>query len=60
MNTLQGECFMNQPVKVLQIGMTNNIGGMETYLMAQYRKLDRTKVRYDFLNISNFAHLKPL
>ena len=51
---------MNQPVKVLQIGMTNNIGGMETYLMAQYRKLDRTKVRYDFLNISNFAHLKPL
>lgn len=43
---------MNQPVKVLQIGMTNNIGGMETYLMAQYRKLDRTKVRYDFLNIT--------
>ena len=43
---------MRQPVKVLQIGMTNNIGGMETYLMAQYRKLDHTKIQYDFLNIT--------
>lgn len=43
---------MKQPVKVLQIGMTPNIGGMETYLMAQYRKLNRDIVRYDFLNIT--------
>lgn len=43
---------MVQPVKVLQIGMTPNIGGMETYLMAQYRKLNRDIVRYDFLNIT--------
>lgn len=43
---------MKYPVKVLQIGMTHNIGGMETYLMSQYRKLDRNKVRYDFLNIT--------
>ncbi len=43
---------MKNPVKVLQIGMTSNIGGMETYLMAQYRKLDRNRVRYDFLNIT--------
>ena len=43
---------MMQPVKVLQIGMTPNIGGMETYLMVQYRKLNRDIVRYDFLNIT--------
>lgn len=43
---------MGKPVKVLQIGMTHNIGGMETYLMSQYRKLDRDKIRYDFLNIT--------
>ena len=43
---------MELPVRVLQIGMTNNIGGMETYLMAQYRKLNRELVRYDFLNIT--------
>lgn len=43
---------MDHPVKVLQIGMTNNIGGMETYLMSQYRKLNRDLVRYDFLNIT--------
>lgn len=49
---IHGRMNMNQPVKVLQIGMTNNIGGMETYLMAQYRKLDRTKLQYNFLNIT--------
>lgn len=49
---MHGRMDMRQPVKVLQIGMTNNIGGMETYLMAQYRKLDHTKIQYDFLNIT--------
>lgn len=39
-------------VKVLQIGMTSNIGGMETYLMAQYRAVNRKKVQYDFINIT--------
>lgn len=42
---------MEKPVKVFQIGMTDNIGGMETYLIAQYRKLNRELIRYDFLNI---------
>lgn len=40
----------NRPVKILQVGMTNNIGGMETYLMQQFRHLDRQKVIYDFVN----------
>lgn len=48
---------MEKPVKVLQIGMTENIGGMETYLMAQYRKLNRDKVRYDFLNITGESQI---
>lgn len=37
--------------------MTENIGGMETYLMAQYRKLNRDKVRYDFLNITGESQI---
>lgn len=43
---------MSTIVKVLQIGMTENLGGMETYLMNQYRHLDRNKIRYDFVNIT--------
>lgn len=39
-------------VKVLQIGMTSNIGGMETYIMSQYRHLDKSRIQYDFLNIT--------
>ncbi|MCI6158861.1 MAG: glycosyltransferase [Selenomonadaceae bacterium] len=48
---------MNLPVRVLQIGMTHNIGGMETYLMSQYRKLNREIVRYDFLNITGESQI---
>lgn len=43
---------MNKVIRVLQVGMTENIGGMETYLMNQYRKLNRNKVHYDFVNIT--------
>lgn len=39
-------------IKVLQIGMTRNLGGLETYLMQQFRHLDRTRVTYDFVNIT--------
>lgn len=42
----------HKPVRILQIGMTCNIGGMETYLMNQYRHLDRNKIRYDFVNMT--------
>jgi len=38
-------------IYVLQIGMTENIGGMETYLMSQYRHLNRNKIRYHFLSL---------
>lgn len=39
-------------IYILQLGMTKNIGGMETYLMSQYRKLDKKYVQYDFVNLS--------
>ena len=44
---------MDRPVKVLQIGMTSNWGGLETYLMQQFDNIDKTKVSYDFVNITN-------
>ncbi len=43
---------MKKVVKVLQIGMTSNMGGLETYLMQQFRHLDTTRVHYDFVNIT--------
>ena len=33
--------------------MTKNIGGLETYLMQQFAHLDKTKVTYDFVNITS-------
>ena len=33
--------------------MTKNIGGLETYLMQQFDHLDKTKVTYDFVNITS-------
>lgn len=42
----------NKLAKVLQIGMTRNWGGLETYLMQQFRNLDPHKVQYDFVNIT--------
>lgn len=40
---------MSQPVRVLHIigSMTN--GGAESFIMNQYRNIDRTKVQFDFL-----------
>ena len=41
-----------KPVYVLQIGMTRNIGGLETYLMQQFEHMDKNLVKYDFVNIT--------
>lgn len=43
---------MNKIYRVLEIGMTRNIGGMETYLIEQYRHLDKSKIQYDFVNLT--------
>lgn len=47
------QVIKNQPIRVLQIGMTKNIGGLETYLMQQFDYLDKNKVAYDFVNITS-------
>lgn len=39
-------------INILQVGMTANIGGMETYLMNQYKYIDKKIVHYDFVNIT--------
>lgn len=40
-------------INVLQIGMSWNIGGTESYIMQQYRNADPEKVHYDFVNINS-------
>ena len=44
--------YNKKPVFVLQIGMTKNIGGLETYLMQQFEHINNDIVRYDFVNIT--------
>ena len=41
-----------QPKRILEVGMTRNWGGLETYLMQQFRHLDPARVHYDFVNIT--------
>ncbi len=36
-------------VKVLVFGMTQNPGGVESFIMNYYRKIDRSKIQFDFL-----------
>ena len=44
--------WIKKPIYVLQIGMTKNIGGLETYLMQQFEHINNNIVRYDFVNIT--------
>lgn len=37
--------------RILQIGMTDNLGGIETFLMNYYRHIDKDKIQFDFINI---------
>ena len=36
-------------IRVLQVGLTSNIGGTETFVMNLYRHIDRKKIQFDFL-----------
>lgn len=40
-----------EPLRVLQVGMSPCYGGTESFLMGIYRKIDREKVQFDFLNV---------
>lgn len=43
----------NRIIRILQIGMSPYYGGTESFLMSQYRAIDRTKIQFDFLNVYN-------
>lgn len=38
-------------IKVLQVGATNVLGGIETYLHNYYNNIDQENVRFDFVNM---------
>ena len=40
---------MKEPIRVLYWGMTNNIGGIESFIINVYRKIDKEKIQIDFL-----------
>lgn len=40
-------------IKVLQIGMTTNLGGIEKFLINYYENIDREKIQFDFVNMYN-------
>lgn len=42
---------MLKMIKILQMGMTDNLGGIETYLINYYRNIDKNKIQFDFTNI---------
>lgn len=44
---------MNKPIRVLQVGMSPNYGGTESFIMSQYRSINREIVQFDFLNVYN-------
>lgn len=40
---------MKEPIRVLQVVTTMNLGGLENFLMNLYRNIDRNKIQFDFL-----------
>lgn len=40
-------------IRVLHTGMTSNLGGIESYLINYYRKIDKSKIQFDFVNIED-------
>ena len=40
---------MSEPIRILHAGLTDNLGGVESFVMNIYRKIDRSKVQFDFL-----------
>ena len=38
------------PLRVLTVGMTSTVGGVENFLMAYCGRMDKTRVRFDFLS----------
>ncbi|MGG4040960.1 glycosyltransferase family 1 protein [Bacillus smithii] len=40
-----------EPFRILQVGMTSNYGGIESFIMNVYRNIDRSKIQFDFLTL---------
>lgn len=40
---------MKEPIRILHIVASMNIGGIENFIMNAYRNIDRTRVQFDFL-----------
>lgn len=38
-------------IRILQVGMSPYYGGTESFLMSQYRAIDKSKIQFDFLNV---------
>ena len=38
-----------KPIRVLVVGMTATVGGIENFLMAYCGRIDRSRVQFDFL-----------
>ena len=38
------------PLRVLVVGMTSTVGGVENFLMAYCGRMDKKRVRFDFLS----------
>ena len=47
----------NKAVRILQIGMSDNLGGIETYLIQQFRALNKDKIIYDFTDITQTGQI---
>ena len=41
----------NKAIRILQVGMSPYYGGTESFIMNQYRKIDRKKIQFDYLNV---------
>ena len=44
---------MKEKIKVLQIGMSGNQGGIETYIYNLYKNSNKDEFQFDFIDISN-------
>ena len=40
-------------IRVLQFGLSNNYGGLESFVKNMYEHIDRSKVKFDFVDYSN-------
>ena len=40
--------------KILVFGMTENPGGVESFLLKYYRRIDREKIQFDFSSVCTY------